>query len=450
MNGLPLSVLCLWAKKSRDGEPLWLPLVVHLADSASTAALLWDTWISEGVRRAIGEAISNPEDARRLFVFLAAAHDVGKATPVFQAKSSAFVANDLDLHIEENILFMGFPIQPYREFSNPSVSPHALATQLLLNRAGFNESVGAILGAHHGKPASSFDLIHHPIDAYPTNYYMGKSGKEAWTEVQCKIIQYALGLAGFNAPVDLPISTMPAQVLLSGLVVMTDWIASNERYFPYLRIEDDARCLNPDKRARTAWDKLGLPLPWKIGNQWIEPKSLYKDRFDFNPRVVQLAASVAASRVYKPGIWILEAATGIGKTEIALAAAEALGSKAHRTGVFFALPTQATSDGIFPRVRNWVDRLSDGRHPMILAHGKAQFNESYRTLFEGGHGIFEEDANGAYVHAWFEGQKKALLADFVVGTIDQLLMMALKQKHVICLRVSQTPWNLEGDSAETV
>ena len=35
------------------------------------------------------------------------------------------------------------------------------------------------------------------------------------------------------------------------------------------------------------------------------------------------------------------------------------------------------------------------------------------------------------VHSWFEGRKVALLVDFVIGTIDQLLMAALNQRHVM-------------------
>lgn len=35
------------------------------------------------------------------------------------------------------------------------------------------------------------------------------------------------------------------------------------------------------------------------------------------------------------------------------------------------------------------------------------------------------------VHQWFRGNKQGLLADFVIGTVDQLLLAALQQKHVM-------------------
>ena len=47
----------------------------------------------------------------------------------------------------------------------------------------------------------------------------------------------------------------------------------------------------------------------------------------------------------------------------------------------------------------------------------------------------EDDADDpeerVMVHQWFQGSKQALLANFVIGTVDQLLMAALQQKHVM-------------------
>ena len=37
----------------------------------------------------------------------------------------------------------------------------------------------------------------------------------------------------------------------------------------------------------------------------------------------------------------------------------------------------------------------------------------------------------ATVHAWFLGRKKGMLANHVIGTIDQALFAGLKAKHVV-------------------
>ena len=43
----------------------------------------------------------------------------------------------------------------------------------------------------------------------------------------------------------------------------------------------------------------------------------------------------------------------------------------------------------------------------------------------------EAEEQRVQVHQWFRGSKQALLANFVIGTVDQLLMTALCQKHVM-------------------
>ena len=138
----------------------------------------------------------------------------------------------------------------------------------------------------------------------------------------------------------------------------------------------------------------------------------------------------------KPGIFILEAPMGIGKTEAALAGAQLLANKTSAGGIFFGLPTQATANGIFERVIPWAQRQSEDStigYSVRLAHGMADFDTRYRGLFEGNSEIAEDESeeNRLYAHTWFKGKKQALLADFVVGTVDQLLMSSLKKKHVM-------------------
>jgi CRISPR-associated endonuclease/helicase Cas3 len=141
------------------------------------------------------------------------------------------------------------------------------------------------------------------------------------------------------------------------------------------------------------------------------------------------------------GLMVVEAPMGVGKTEAALLAAEIYAKKAGRAGVFFALPTQATSDGIFPRFLDWIEKLDEFMtHSLRLAHGKAQFNDLYNELKKTDDSesfdsvqidVDSQEDRSAIVHSWFEGNKKSMLADFVVGTVDQLLLMALKQRHLM-------------------
>lgn len=148
----------------------------------------------------------------------------------------------------------------------------------------------------------------------------------------------------------------------------------------------------------------------------------------------------AVSRTQEPGIFILEAQMGVGKTEAALGAAEILAKHGGEGGIFFGLPTQATANGIFGRLLAWAEKQPDGlEHSIKLAHGMAELNEAYLRLQQDTVRVEEDleadpDADPEIrmmVHQWFRGNKQGLLADFVIGTVDQLLMAALQQKHVM-------------------
>lgn len=433
MEKLSSAACSLWAKKSYiDGMMLWLPLIIHMNDSAAVAEKLWNHWLPQGTKNSVIAEIGNEDSAENLIIFLAAIHDLGKATPVFQSKLTRPPCLELDEQTNERLIRSGMPIRSFREFSFASKTPHALATQILLQNAGCNPNAASIVGAHHGKPPSYSTLNHGGTGAYGFNYHLESEGKEKWENVQQELIRYALERAEFLTIDELPSPHMTSQVLISGLLVMTDWIASNEKYFPYITVEDSGDRIDMNMRIEEAWRTLSLTRPWYVDTRNTD--NLYKKRFGFQANALQKIATKIAGGIQDPGIFIVEAPMGIGKTEAALACAEIFAAKTGRQGLYFALPTQATSDGIFPRLKDWINCLDQEEgHSINLAHGKAQFNREFQLLkkIEGSTNIATDEEAGAFVHTWFEGQKKSLLADFVVGTIDQVLMAALKQKHVM-------------------
>lgn len=77
----------LWAKTDPEDSSVWLPLYIHLSDTAHTMVRLWDEWVPQNVKNLFARyCCGNEQLARKALVFLAGAHDIGKATPIFQAK----------------------------------------------------------------------------------------------------------------------------------------------------------------------------------------------------------------------------------------------------------------------------------------------------------------------------------------------------------------------------
>lgn len=461
MSDHVLRLTSLWGKKAANGDPRWLPLVVHLSDTAEVGKILWDTWLCDGAKRNIAENCffsGTPDDeeklvqARALFVFLCAAHDLGKATPAFQLKSSHITwdvpdevttrraaASDMDAQYQQKLSAAGFELPTSKDWAAGNV-PHALASHIIAQSLGISQNIAAILGAHHGQSAnqSAIDQQYYcNTFQHPCDFYTSESAKAAWCNAWHIILGNAFRACEFfqNAE-DLPTPNLNAAFLLDGLLIMADWIASNEAYCPYIPFDQPAEeivRIDSAQRAREAWDNADFPHVW----QQTPSAHIFRDRFGFDaPNPIQTEIERVCRKIEAPGIIVLEAPMGIGKTEAALAAAEILAQKTGRSGVFFALPTQATSNGIFPRLKAWVSRLDENRHSIKLFHGKAEFNEDYQNLENAKFStdsvnIGDEPEEGVYIHDWCSGRKRSILSDFVVGTIDQILLAALKQKHVM-------------------
>ena len=355
----------LWAKKERNGEQYWLPLIMHMEDSVAVARYIWQNWLGQGAKQTIAQCCGCDEEvAEMLFVFIMAVHDIGKATPLFQSKNSGFRASDMDERITEKLIGAGLYVKPYEKYYQYKLSPHALAGQIWLESKGCKRSIAAIIGAHHGKTPTNTDYKNGKIECCEDNFYASIEYKENWENVRQEILEYALKLSGFTSLENMPDVDVAAQVAFSGLAIMADWIASSEEFFPYISIDETIQIGEGRARLNNAKGKLEfLKTAWQSENWQITPET-FIDRFGFAPRVLQQSVAQTAAGIAEPGIFVLEAPMGVGKTEAALAAAEIFAAVCGRSGLFFALPTQATSNGMFSRLVNWVNVLDGGRHSM--------------------------------------------------------------------------------------
>ncbi|WP_228992052.1 CRISPR-associated helicase Cas3' [Streptomyces sp. DH8] len=426
-----------------------------MVDSAAVAGLLWDRWLPERVRQIVSASLpGGADDGRRLAVWLAGVHDIGKATPAFACQVDP---------LADRMRAAGLEMATQRQMGpDRRMAPHALAGQLLLQewleeRQGWPGRVTAqfavVVGGHHGAPPDHPQV--HDLDTHPGFLRTEGPCEEAWRRVQEELLEACADDFGVRERlpvwrgVKLPQSV---QVLLSAVVIVADWIASNRDLFPYF---SGGASATEVERVEAGWSRLGLPEPWRPGVPQEPVGELFASRFALPagawPRPVQEAAVRMAREMAVPGLVIVEAPMGEGKTEAALAAAEILAGRAGAGGVFFALPTMATGNAMFPRLLAWLDRLPAGEGEQLsvrLAHSKAALNEDFAALKAGVRqriaavdldGEGRVPAPGArdrsspaelVAHQWLEGRKKAMLSSFVVGTIDQLLFAGLKSRHL--------------------
>ncbi|TDC73916.1 CRISPR-associated helicase Cas3' [Streptomyces hainanensis] len=418
-----------------------------MADSGAVAGRLWNEWVPGSVRRLVAGCLPGGEaDARRLAVWLAASHDCGKATPAFACQVDGLAGRMREVGLE---------MPDRKQFGDDRrIAPHGLAGQLLLTewleeRHGWSARASGqfaiVAGGHHGVPPGFQQL--HDLDTRPELIRTPGPSESLWRATQFELIDACAAAADVNDRLpawrDVKLS-QPAQVALTAVVIVSDWIASSTELFPYTSTGD---------RLEPAWRGLDLPRPWRPAEPQDTAAELFAARFDLPPgaeiRPVQGQAIRLAREMPTPGLLIIEAAMGEGKTEAALGAAEILAARTGAGGCLIALPTRATSDAMLPRLLSWLDHLpGDERHSVFLAHAKAALNDEWAGLLQAGKrtiAAVEPDGEqevprprqrgraaptGLQAHQWLRGRKKGLLASFAVGTIDQVLFAGLKSRHL--------------------
>ena len=455
MDASQLSELArsFWAKSGNDQT--WLSVAQHLMDAADVAGYLFDEYLSDHHRQLMASVWNGDhEKARTAFVFLAGTHDAGKASPQFACQRSDLA----DLARDQGLTVMRKSDYPERTYL-----PHGLASQFALQdeiaRGGANPSRARqwaiLLGIHHGRYPDSVAVrvAHQQYD------YQEGSAKddERWAQARAEILSWMARRSGFplNAPgtalPELPIAVASAY---ASALVIADWLASNEDYFP-LRPRPDKRhgklsihgypelsAEQQRERAERGWKRAAFPGPLRVPTMLTQSiGDFYRHRFgwpaSYQPTNAQRAAiEIAAAE--DPDLMIVEAPPGSGKTELALAATEVLMRARGLQGVFIALPTQATTNAMFERVVGWLTSIlgdEPQRLGIQLAHGKNSLNDSFMKLLDKGTSPLEvhddEEDMGLHASRWMGQRWRSTLSPVVVGTIDQVLLAALRSRHVL-------------------
>jgi CRISPR-associated endonuclease/helicase Cas3 len=199
----------------------------------------------------------------------------------------------------------------------------------------------AVVGAHHGRIKGERVLLSEP-----------------WEEERLRLATELISEFG-PLPDQQPVES--ALWFVAGLITVADWIGSDERLFPQ---NTSWNSQERRERARVALSTIN----WKpVRTRHLDGfKNLFPEISQAND--LQITSMQAVS---DPGVYVIEGPMGCGKTEAALAAAYQLMEQGKAAGLYFALPTQVTSNRIHLRVRPFVARISLNPSEVRLAHGSS-------------------------------------------------------------------------------
>lgn len=346
---------------------------------------------------------------------LVALHDLGKISPGFQIKCPAWLERS------------GFT-EHAKRFAWDSAEPdHAKVSQFTVQRwlaAAFGadtataNTLAAAVAAHHGRVLCS--PAGRGIRSDPGR---GLTDSDEW-EAKRRETADALAKIFLDDPANVRglSVTMDAPVVwwLAGLTSVADWIGSDESFFPADKNLPADVSREHAARALASIGFESLPLICGLNFQQI---------FGFAPNDLQ---SQALSAIQEPGIYVIEAPMGIGKTEAALACAYELMCKGLADGIYFALPTQTTSNRIHKRLKAFVESICSAVPATRLIHANSWLLQGVNPTSPATTLRMTEDARAG--RDWFASAKRALLAPFGVGTVDQALLSIVAAKHFFVRR----------------
>jgi len=358
---------------------------------------------------------------------MAALHDIGKISQGFQSKCPAW--------LESNDLITTSTAQRWQNCENNHAKVSQFTVQNLLLDSGNMEPESAYywavaVGAHHG-------YLHRPTERDGLKSETGMSKDDnlqkdaAWEQQRQQTARRLIEHLGPLPNNDIaPDSTR--LWWLAGLISVADWIGSDANNFPAdQNLESEAS----QHRARQAVEAIGFAYP-TIQSGLVFSQLFPPERPEDKPLTPNDLQLQALEVITEPGIYAIEAPMGLGKTEAALACAYRLLTEDKASGIYFALPTQVTSNRIHNRVSRFIQAICPSSENLStrLIHANSWLMEGINLpkLSSTASDKPSDDARAA--NDWFASSKRALLAPFGVGTVDQALLAVVAAKHFFVRR----------------
>ncbi len=420
-----------WGKTAEDGRYHLLPY--HCLDVAAVAAVWWDS--SPTIRRSFCRD-GNKEQIRAWVLFFCALHDYGKFDLRFQRK---------DLPSFNSLYaYSGGTLPSEREIKDYWHGEAGLYwfRQDLIDRYGEPDSEGGLFSdevepeqwlswklwieavtGHHGHLKNAEYVKEADFSCLVDNRYkaIDYSARIGWLLVLENLFLKPVGLSLTDSPPD-------PSPLLPGFCSIADWLGSrcDEINFVYLSTPTKLETYFQNRVATDA-QKI-LQLSGIIGH--VKPFTGVETLLpaDKSPRPLQLLIETLP---LEPALTIVEAPTGTGKTEAALAHAWRLVVAGLADSIIFALPTQATANAMFDRLEKVATVLFADSPNLLLAHGYARYNEQFAELKKRNKKEDGEEQDGwVKCSEWLaESRKRVFLGQIGVCTIDQVLISVLPVRH---------------------
>ena len=369
-------------------------LICHLLETGVTAKMLLTKGLLTPLVKQLSAYMKEDEGTVVQFIsFVVAIHDIGKIHPHFQWE----IENEIQGM--ENVIHEQLPFRHEQYGQDIIQKLDSDILQNLPNRV--RELVGEIVALHHqGHKSGEF---YHPT---------GKD-LQICTSVQKSVIKILHGVFPFELNTQKWRFANGVASILSAIIILCDWIASTHDTYTEDIYQEGTEYLESLEHQAYRFIEVNYMLYQPTEERFrsvLSDKDFFRAMQIEHPRPLQEKMINLCKTANTESLMIVEASCGEGKTAAALFAASHIQAA---NGFYMALPTAATSEGVYGE----VELLCNQADPQIKL-----------PVFNGRAWMSEKDIS-IDTDLWISPSRQKMFYPVAIGTVDQLIKASLMIKY---------------------